>query len=130
MPEIHLRQSGYTYSACWPFTKNKENTKIWRNIYQGKLDKACFHHGISYGDFNSLPKRTASDKVLCDKAFNIAKNPKFEGCQCGFASMVYTFFDKMSVATRCNTFGGAVKSESLSDQQLSKELHKPIILKM
>ena len=89
--------------------------------------------GISYGCFRGLPKRTtASDKVLCDKAFpNIAKNQTFEGCQHGLDSMVYNFFDKMSAATHCSNFvGAAAKSESLSDQQLSKELQKPAIRKL
>ena len=47
-----------------------------------------------YGDFKDLTRRTASDKILRDKAFNIAKNPKYDGYQCGIASMVYKFFDK------------------------------------
>ena len=45
-------------------------------IFQNKLDKACFQHDITYEDFKDMLKRTASDKILCDKAFNIAKNPK------------------------------------------------------
>ena len=47
-------------------------------IYQKKLDKTCFQHDVAYGDFKYLPRRTASDKVLPDKAFNIAKNPKYD----------------------------------------------------
>ena len=78
MPEMHFRQPGFTYSACGPFTKNKERiqkfkeTEASRYIYQNKLDKACFQHDITYGDFKDLTKRTASDKILRDKAFNIA----------------------------------------------------------
>ena len=49
-----------------------------------------------YGVFKDLTRRTASDKILRDKAFNIAKSPKYDGYQKGFASMVYTFFDKKS----------------------------------
>ena len=49
---------------------------------------------MAYGGFKDLAKRTASDKVLRDKAFNIAKNPKYDGYQRGLASMVYKFFDK------------------------------------
>ena len=59
-----------------------------------KLDKVCFQHDMVYGDFKDLVRRTASDKILRDKAFNIAKNPKYNGYQRGLASMVYTFFDK------------------------------------
>ena len=86
MPEIHLRQPGFTYSACGPFTKNKEGihkfkqTVDLRYIYQNKLDKASFQHDMVYGDFRDL-RRTASDEILCDKAFNIAKNQKYDGYQ-------------------------------------------------
>ena len=49
---------------------------------------------MAYGDFKDLNGRTTADKVLRDKAFDIAKNPKYDGDQCGLASMVYKFFDK------------------------------------
>ena len=100
MPEMHLRQPGFTYSACAPFTKNKERiekfmkTGITDFIYRNGLDKACFQHDMTYGNFKDLTRRTASDKVLRDKAFKIAKNPKYYGCQRGLASMVYKFFNK------------------------------------
>ena len=45
-------------------------------IYKNELDIACFQHDMAYGDFKDLATRTASDKVLIDKAFNIAKNSK------------------------------------------------------
>ena len=54
---------------------------------------------MAYRDLKDLNRTTAADKVLCDKAFNIAKNPKY-GYQRGLASMVYNFFDK-------KTSGGA-----------------------
>ena len=79
---MHLRQPGLTYSACGPFTKNKERIKKFKEtedskyIYQSELDKACFQHDMAYGDFKDLNRRTIADKVLRDKAFNIAKNPK------------------------------------------------------
>ena len=99
MPEMHLRQLGFTYSASVPFTKNKErikksNKEEIQNIYQKELNKACFQHDMSYGYFKDLNRRTFADKILGDKAFNIAKDPKYDGYQCGFASMVYKFFDK------------------------------------
>ena len=84
MPEINLRQLGFTYSSCGPFTKNTKRIQKFkeagnsRYIYQNELGKACFQHHMAYGDFNDLPKRTASDKVLRDKAFNIAKYPKYD----------------------------------------------------
>ena len=85
MSEMHLRQLGFTYSARKPFTKNKERIQNFkemedsRYIYQNKLDKACFQHDMAYGDFKYLTRRTASDKTLRDKAFNIAKNSEYDG---------------------------------------------------
>ena len=105
MPEIHLKQPGFIYSACGPFTKNKERIQKFietgdtNYIYKNELDKACFQHDMVYGDFKDLKRRTFSDKVLRDKAFNIAKNPKYDGYQRGLASMVYKFFDKKSKGT-------------------------------
>ena len=102
MPEIHLRQPGFTYSACGPFTKHRDridkfmNTGDTRFIYRNDLDKACFQHDSAYSDSKDLVKRTQSDKILIDKAFNIAKNPKYYEYQRGLASMVYKFFDKKS----------------------------------
>ena len=78
---------------------------------------------MAYGDFKDLAKRTASDKVLRDKAFNIAKNPKYDGYQRGLASMVYKFFDKKNK-------GSGIKNETSQNQQLAEELHKPIIRKL
>ena len=94
MPEKHLKEPGFTYSACGPFKKKKGNTSY---IYKNELDKACFQHEMAYGDFKDLARRTASDKILRDKPFNIAKNPKYDGYQRGLASMIYNFFDKKGV---------------------------------
>ena len=77
---------------------------------------------MSYGDYKDLAKRTAADKVLRDKAFNIAKNPKYDGYQRGLASMMYQFFNK-------NTKGSSIKNELKQNEQLAEELHKPIIRK-
>ena len=102
---MHLRQPGFTYSACGPFTKKKERmekckeTRDSRYIYRNKLDKPCFQHDMPYGDFKDLTKRTAADKVLRDKAFNIAKDPKYDRYQRGLTSMVCKFFDKMSTGS-------------------------------
>ena len=57
--------------------------------------KVCFQHDMSYGDFEDLQRRTASDKVLRDKAFNIAKNPKCDEYQRDLASVIYKFFYKI-----------------------------------
>ena len=57
-------------------------------IYRNDLDKACFQHDMAYGESKYLKNRTQSDKVLRDKAFEIASNPKYDGYQRGLASMV------------------------------------------
>ena len=81
-----------------------------------------------YGDFKDLARRTASDKVLRDKAFNIAKNPKYDGYQRGLASMVYKFFDKKSASlTDKSVSGSGVNIPLEFNEQLAEELHKPII---
>ena len=73
MSEMHLRQPGFTYIVCGPFTKNKERIQkfieTWdsRYIYQNKADKACFQHDMAYENLKDLPRRTASDKILRDK---------------------------------------------------------------
>ena len=85
MPEMHLNQPGFTYSACGPFTRNKErnmhHTGNTDFIYRNELDKACFQHDMAYGKSKDLTKRTQSDKVVRDKAFKIASDPKFGGYQ-------------------------------------------------
>ena len=130
MPEMHLKQPGFTYSVCGPFTKNKERIQKFKEtgdtsyIYKNELDKACFQHDMAYGDFKDLKRRTASDKILRDKTFNIAKNPKHDGYQRGFASMVYKFFDKTSSGSRV-----ADNNVIKQNIQLADELHKPIIKK-
>ena len=78
---------------------------------------------MAYGDFKDLERRTASDKVLRDKAFNIAKNPKYDGYQRGLTSMVYKFFDKKSAGS------DVANNEIKQNLQLAKELHKSIIRK-
>ena len=101
MPQMHLRQPQFTYSACGPFTKDKQRIQKFKEIgdtkyiYRNKLDKACFAHDAAYSDSKDLTKRTVADKVLKNKAFNIAKDPKYDGYQRGLDSMV-KFFDKKS----------------------------------
>ena len=64
-------------------------------IYRNEIDKACFQYDMAYGDFKDLARITASDKILRDKAFNVAKNPKSERYQSGLASVIYRFFTKI-----------------------------------
>ena len=85
---------------------------------------------MASGDFKNLSWGTDSDKILRDKAFNIAKNSKYDGYQRGFASMVYRFSDR-------NTSARGIKNENLSNQrplylatwELAEKLHKPVIRK-
>ena len=108
IPEMHLKQPaapgkpGFIYSACGSFTKNKEKIqKLKKNrrhkIYLHELDEACFQN------FKNLAKRTASDKVLRSKAFDTAKNPKYDGYQRGLVSMVYKFLEKKSAGSGVTT---------------------------
>ena len=109
MPEMHLKQPGFTYSVCGPFSKNKERIQKFKEtgdtnyIYENELDKACLEHDMAYGDFKDLKRRTFSDKVLRDKAFHITKSPKYDEYQRGLAFRIK------------------------QNLQLAKELHKPII---
>ena len=124
MPEMHLKQPGFTYSPCCPFTKNKERIEKFMHtgntdfIYRNDLHKAYFQHYMAYGKSKGLAKRTQSHKVFRDKAFKIASDSKYDGFQRRIASMVYKFFDKKSsesdVATGPN-------------YQLANELHKEIL---
>ena len=122
MPKMHLRQPRFTYSACEPFTKSKERIQKFKEtgdsqyIYQNELDKACFQNDMAYGDSRDLARRTASDNIMRDKAFHIAKNPKCDGYQRGLASMIDKFFDK-------KTSGSSTENENMSDQQLAEDLH-------
>ena len=132
MPEIHLRQPQFTYSACGPFTKHKQRIQKFKEtgdanyLYKNELDKACFAHDAAYFDSKDLTKRTAADKILINRAFNIAKDQKYDGYQRRLVSMVYKFFDKKSKGS-----GGKHVSIKLTpqNQQLAEERHKPIIRK-
>ena len=121
---MHLRQPRFVYSACGPFTKHKERIKEFkrtgdtRYIYTNELDKLYFQHDSAYADHKDLINTTETDKVLRDKAYDIASNPKYDGYQRGLASMVYKFFDKKST-------GSGIASFSI----LANERHKPIIRK-
>ena len=114
MPEMHLKQPGFTYSACGPFTKNKERIQKFketgdtRYIYKNELDKACFQDDMAYGDFKEIGRRTASDKVLRYKAFNVAKNPKYDGYQRGLASLFIIFLIKSPLHFQINLYQGVV----------------------
>ena len=146
MSEMHLRQPQFVYSACRPFTRHKVRIKEFKRtgdtcyIYRNELDKACFQHDSAYADHKDLINRTEADKVLRDKAYDIASNPEYDGYQRGLASMVYKFFDKKSTAkpSSLERMGSGVKklkdtakpsSLECSSLILGDELHKPVIKK-
>ena len=127
MHEMHLRQPQFTYSACGPFTKHQQRIQKFKEtgdtnyVFKNELDKACFVHDATYSDSKGLTKRTIADKNLKNRAFDIAKDPKYDGYQRGLASMVYKFFD--------SKFSGSGAKLTPENEQLAKELHKPIIIK-
>ena len=139
MPEIHLRQPQFTYSACGPFTKHEQRIQKFKEtgdtnyINKNELDKACFAHDAAYSDSKDLPKRTTADKILKNKAFDIAKDPKYDGYQRGLASMVYNFFDSKVASPDKKSVGSGAKRVNTKitpqNEQLAGELHKPIIRK-
>ena len=127
MSEIHSRQPQFTYSACGPFTRHEERIQKFKEtgdtnyVFKNELDKACFVHNASYSDSKDLTRRTIADKNLKNRAFDIAKDPKYDGYQRGLASMVYKLFD-----SKVSGSGAKLIPEN---EQLANELHKPIIRK-
>ena len=102
MPDMPLKQPGFTYSTCGPFTKNKQRIEKFMQtgttdfICRNELDKACFQQNMAYAKSKDLVKRIQSDKVLKDNALKTASNPNCDGYHRGLPSMVYKFFDKKS----------------------------------
>ena len=144
MPEMHLRQPQFVYSACGPFTRHKERIKKFkqtgntRYIYRNDLDKACFQHDSAYADHEDLINRTEADKGLRDKSYDIASNPEYDGYQRGLASMVYKFFDKKATAESSakHVMESGIKKDTTKSNSLERssliladELHKPVIKK-
>ena len=123
MPEMHLKQPGFTYRAYGPLKKNKERIQKFKEIgdtkyiYRNELDKACFQHDMTYGDSKDLATKTTSDK-----AFNIAKNPRYDGSKRGITSNIYKCFNKKSKDSGIN-------NKIKQNEQLPEELHKTIIRK-
>ena len=124
MPDFHLKKPGFTYSSCGSFTKHHERiqkcreTDNLKHLYRNELDKACVAHDAAYSDSKDLAKRTISDKILKDRAYEIARNCNYDGYQKALASMVYKFFDKKT------GLGGSV------NEQLAELLHKPVTKKL
>ena len=132
MPEMHLRQPRFTYSACGPFTKNKGRIEKFMQtgntdfIYKNELDEACFQHDMAYGKSKDLVKRTQSDKVLRDKAFKIANDRKYDGYQRELGSMICKFFDKKSKGSGITT---NEFNYHLAKNYINYKLNKPVIKK-
>ena len=99
MPEMHLRESQFVYSACGPFTRHKEIIKKFKRtgdtrlLYRNELDKACFKHDAAYAKYKDVENGLISDQKLRNSAYDIASNPKYDGYQRGLVSMLYKVFD-------------------------------------
>ena len=132
MPEMHLRQPQFVYSACGPFTRHKERIKEFKRtgdtdlLYRNELDKACFKHDAAYAKYKDVENRLISDQKLRNSAYDIASNPKYDGYQRGFASMVYKYFDSNVAPLDKKTMSGrCIKNNKI----LAEEFHKPVIKK-
>ena len=132
MPEMHLRQPTFVYSACEPFTRHKERIKEFKRtgninlLYKNALDKACFKHDAAYGKYKDVENRLIADDKSKNSVYDIAINPEYDGYQRGLASMVYKFFNS-KVAPRNKTISG--KGTKEVSKILAEELHKPVIRK-
>ena len=124
MLKLHLKQLGFTCSACAPFTRNKERIENFMQTgntdftYKNELDKACFQHEVAYGKLKDLTRRTQSENFLRDEAFKITSDLECDGYQRRLASMVYKIFDKKSS-------GSGVDPEP--NYQLANKLYRQII---
>ena len=98
MSDLHLKQWGFNYSACGPFTKHCGRIQEYKqkgnlkHLYKNELVKACFVHDAEYSDSKDLTKRTISDNILKDRAYEIIINCKYDECQRTLASMMYKLF--------------------------------------
>ena len=125
MPEFNSRQTVFANIACGPYTKHRERIHKFRetgnlkHLYRSILDKVCFAHDVAYSDSKDLAKRNIPDKVLKERAYEIARNPKYDRYQRALASMVYKFFWQKS----------KIKNKIKCKEELVKEQHKPVIKK-
>ena len=100
MREMHLKQPGFTYNTCGPFTRNKERLEKFMQTgntdfnCRNEFNKACFQRDMAYGKSKDLTKKTQSDKFLRDKTFKTVSYLKYDSHQRRLASVVYKFFDK------------------------------------
>ena len=136
MPEMHLKQLGFTYSACRPFTKNKERIQKFKErggtsyIYKNKADKACFQHDMAYKNFKDLARRTASDKLLLIKHLILLKVLNIMDIKEDFLLWFTNFLTKKAVSKASfKNVGSGVNIPLESNEELAEELQKPIIRK-
>ena len=121
---MHLKQLGFTYSACGPFTKNKERIEKFMQtgntdfIYKNELEKDYFHHDMAYGKSKDIVRRIQSDILR-----EIASDSKYGGYQRELASMVYKFFDKESIESGAAT-SLEHKSTTEPNYQLANERYR------
>ena len=132
MPETHLRQPRFVYSACGPFTRHKERIKEFKRtgninlLYRNALEKACFKHDATYAKYKDVENRLIADDNLQNSAYDIASNPEYDGYQRGLASMVYKFFDsKVALSNKTISDKGTKEVNKI----LAEELYEPIIRK-
>ena len=143
MPEMHLKQPQFVYSACGPFTRHKERIKEFKRIgdtrllYRNELDKACFKHDAAYVKYKDAENRLISDQKLRNSAYDIASNPKYDGYQRSLASMVYKCFDSKVAPLDKKTMSGKGNAKPTAEPSalertgnnkiLAEELHKPVL---
>ena len=126
MPELNLKQPGFTYSACGPFNKHCERIPKFReadNLYRNELNKASFDQDTAYSDSKDLAQRIISDKILKERAYESARTRGYDGYQRALASTVDNFWEK-------KTGSGAIvtsKVRASVNEQLAEELYKPVI---
>ena len=150
MPEMHLRQPQFVYSACGPFTRHKERIKEFKRtgdtrlLFRNELDKACFKHDAAYAKYKNVENRLISDQKFRNSAYDTASNPKYDGFQRGLASMVYKFFDSTVAPFDKKTMSGKGNAKLMAEPSalarsslehagnnkiFAEELHKPVIKK-
>ena len=100
MPELPFKEPGFTYSACGPFIKHREEIQKFRetsnlkHLYRNELEKGWFAHDAAYSESKDLAKRTIWDKTLKYRPHEIAINRNYDGYQRASASMGYMYFDR------------------------------------
>ena len=136
MPEMHLRQPRFVYSACGPFTRHKERIKVFKRtgdtclLYRNELDKACFRHDAAYAKYKDVENRLISDQKLRNSSFDIARNPKYDGYQRGFDSGKGNAKPTAKPMAERSALARSSLERTGNNKILAEELHKPVIKKI